>query len=219
MQSLDFSIVLPYTGLLLQGLLWTLILTVSASFLSLVLGVIFALTVQYAPAFICFPVRLFMGLFMGTPLLLQLFLIYYGLAQIGVDIPAFDAGIIGLSLHFAVYNADVIRAGIVSVDHGQTEGARSIGFSRGQTLRYVAVPQAIRRTIQPLGNNMIVLLKDSSLVSIIGITELVYSAQHAISETFSPFEFYLSIAALYYVANLVLEAGLWFLEKNVEVTR
>ncbi|MDR3099608.1 MAG: amino acid ABC transporter permease [Paraburkholderia sp.] len=219
MPPFDFSIVLPYSGLLFKGLLWTLVLTASSSVLSLVFGVIFALVVLYAPALVAYPVRFFIWLFMGTPLLLQLFLIYYGLAQIGIDIPAFGAGIIGLSLHFAVYNADVIRAGILSVDRGQTEGARSIGLSRGQALRYVVVPQAIRKTISPIGNNMIVLLKDSSLVSILGITELIYSAQHAISETFSPFEFYLTIAVIYYVVNLFMEAGLRRVERNVEVMR
>ncbi|MFX1676636.1 amino acid ABC transporter permease [Paraburkholderia sp. A2WS-5] len=219
MSPLDFSIVFPYTGLLLKGLLWTVILTVTASFLSLVFGIVFALAVLYAPRFVCYPVRLFIWLFMGTPLLLQLFLIYFGLAQIGIDIPAFGAGIIGLSLHFAAYNADVIRAGIVSVDHGQTEAARSIGFGRWRTLLHIVIPQAVRKTIPPIGNNMIVLLKDSSLVSVLGIAELVNSAQHAISDTFSPFEFYLCVAVLYYVCNLAMESGLRRVEKNIEVTR
>ncbi len=219
MPALDFSIVAPYTDLLLTGLWWTFILAVASSALSFILGIAFALVVLYAPALFAYPVRFFMWLFMGTPLLLQLYLIYYGLVQIGIDIPALFAGILGLSLHFAVYNADVFRAGIVSVDPGQTEGARSIGLSRAQALRYVIIPQAIRNTIPPIGNNMIVLLKDTSLVSIIGIAELVHSAQIAISETYSPFEFYLTAAALYYVVNLIMEAGLRHIERKVEVTR
>ncbi len=219
MQALDFSIVVPYADILLTGLGWTLVLAVASSILSFVFGILFALIVLYAPALLAIPVRFFMWLFMGTPLLLQLYLIYYGLVQIGIDIPALFAGIIGLSLHFAVYNADVLRAGIVSVDPGQTEGARSIGLSRGQALRYVIIPQAIRNTIPPIGNNMIVLLKDTSLVSIIGIAELVHSAQIAISETYSPFEFYLTAAVLYYIANLVMEAMLRRIERKVEVTR
>ncbi|GLU29984.1 MULTISPECIES: amino acid ABC transporter permease [Brucella/Ochrobactrum group] len=219
MPSLDFSIVLPYADILITGLWWTLVLAVASSVLSFAFGILFALTVLYAPSLLSYPVRFFMWLFMGTPLLLQLYLIYYGLVQVGIDIPALFAGIIGLSLHFAVYNADVIRAGIVSVDPGQTEGARSIGLSRTQTLRYVVIPQAIRNTVPPIGNNMIVLLKDTSLVSIIGIAELVHSAQIAISETYSPFEFYLTAAALYYLANLVMEAGLRRIERKVEVTR
>jgi len=219
MQGLDFTVVLPYWDLLLIGAWWTAVLTVSAGALSFVFGILFAVIVLYAPAIVAYPVRLFMWVFMGTPLLLQLFLIYFGLVQIGVDIPALAAGIVGLGLHFAVYNADVIRAGIVAVDVGQTEGARSIGFGKWQTLRYVVIPQAVRNTAPPIGSNLIALLKESSIVSVIGIAELVHSAQLAISETFRPFEFYITAAALYYILNLVLEAGLRRFERNVEVSR
>lgn len=219
MQSLDLSIVAPYSELLATGLWWTVVLFLSSSVLSLMLGVVFALIVLYAPKLAALPVRFITWLLMGTPLLLQLYVIYYGLVQVGIDIPALVAGIIGLSLHFAVYNADVIRAGVMSVDPGQIEGARSIGLSRGQTQRYVIVPQALRSTIAPLGNNLIVLLKDTSLVSIIGIAELVYSAQRAVSETYSPFEFYLTVGVIYYAVNLVLEAGLHLLENKVEMSR
>ncbi len=219
MQGLDFSVVPPYTDLLWSGVHWTVVLTASAAVVSFVFGIFFALAVLYAPRLVAYPVRFVMWLFMGTPLLLQLFLIYFGLAQIGIDIPALAAGIIGLGLHFAVYNADVLRAGIVAVDVGQTEGARSLGFGRFQTLRYVVVPQAVRNTLPAIGNNLIVLLKESSIVSVIGIAELVHSSQLAISETFRPFEFYITVAALYYILNLVLEAGLRRVEKQVEVTR
>ena len=219
MQGLDFSVVPPYADLLWTGVYWTVVLTASAAVVSFIFGIFFALAVLYAPRLVAYPVRFVMWLFMGTPLLLQLFLIYFGLAQIGIDIPALAAGIIGLGLHFAVYNADVLRAGIVAVDIGQTEGARSLGFGRFQTLRYVVVPQAVRNTLPAIGNNLIVLLKESSIVSVIGIAELVHSSQLAISETFRPFEFYITVAALYYILNLVLEAGLRRVEKQVEVTR
>lgn len=219
MQGLDFSVVLPYTGILWTGAWWTAVLTVSAAALSFIFGIFFAVVVLYAPKLLAWPVRFLMWLFMGTPLLLQLFLIYFGLVQIGIDIPALGAGIIGLGLHFAVYNADVLRAGIVAVDPGQTEGARSIGFGRWQTLRYVVIPQAVRNTAPPIGGNMIALLKESSVVSVIGIAELVHSAQLAISETFRPFEFYIVAAVLYYLLNLVLEAVLRQVEKKTEVSR
>jgi polar amino acid transport system permease protein len=219
MQGLDFTVVLPYWDLLLTGAWWTAVLTISAGALSFAFGILFAVIVLYAPAIVAYPVRAFMWVFMGTPLLLQLFLIYFGLVQIGIDIPALAAGIVGLGLHFAVYNADVIRAGIVAVDAGQTEGARSIGFGKWQTLRYVVIPQAVRNTAPPIGSNMIALLKESSIVSVIGIAELVHSSQLAISETFRPFEFYITAAALYYILNLVLEAGLRRFERRVEVSR
>jgi polar amino acid transport system permease protein len=219
MEGLDFTVVLPYWDLLLTGAWWTALLTVSAGALSFVFGILFAVIVLYAPAIIAYPVRAFMWVFMGTPLLLQLFLIYFGLVQVGIDIPALIAGIVGLGLHFAVYNADVIRAGIVAVDAGQTEGARSIGFGKWQTLRHVVIPQAVRNTAPPIGGNMIALLKESSIVSVIGIAELVHSSQLAISETFRPFEFYITAAALYYILNLALEAGLRRFERRVEVSR
>ncbi len=217
--QLDFSIVPPYAALLTTGLWWTLIIAVSAAVVSFFGGVAFALLVLYGPWLLRYPVRFLIWLFMGTPLLLQLFLLYYGLSQVGVNIPAVWTGIIGLGLHFAVYNADIFRTAILTVDPGQNEGARSLGFGRGQTLRYVIVPQAVRNALPQVGNNMIALLKDTALVSVIGITELVHAAQQAISETYSPFEFYITAAVIFYLLNLILEAGLRWMEKKVEAYR
>ncbi|MDM7852562.1 amino acid ABC transporter permease [Pseudochrobactrum kiredjianiae] len=217
--ELDFSIVPPYTELLLTGFYWTLIIAVSAGIVSFIGGILFALLVLYAPAVVRYPLRFFMWLFMGTPLLLQLFLLYYGLSQVGINIPALWTGIIGLGLHFAVYNADIFRTSILTVDVGQTEGARSIGFSNVQTLRYVIVPQAVRNALPQAGNNLIALLKDTAIVSVLGITELVHASQQAISETYSPFEFYITAAVMFYILNLILEAGLHWMEKKVEAYR
>ena len=219
MQGLDFSVVPPYWAMLGQGLWWTFVISSVSAIASIIAGVGFALIVLYGTPVIQYPVRGFMWLFMGTPLLLQLFLLYFGLVQIGIDIPAVGAGIIGLSLHFAVYNADILRAGIVAVDRGQTEAARSLGFGRWQTLIEIVVPQALRNTAPAIGNMMVALLKESSIVSMIGIAEVVHSAQMAISETYRPFEFYLTAAALYYVLNLILEAGLRWIERTVELSR
>ncbi|WJD65089.1 amino acid ABC transporter permease [Pseudomonas kurunegalensis] len=219
MEGLNLSVIAPYYDMLATGLWWTVVMFLCSSVISLVVGVLIALIDLYAPHVMALPVRFMTWLLMGTPLLLQLYLIYYGLVQVGIDIPALAAGIIGLSLHFAVYNADVIKSGIEAVDPGQIEGARSIGLSRAMAQRYIIVPQALRKTIAPLGNNLIVLLKDTSLVSIIGIAELVYSAQLAVSETYSPFEFYIAVAVIYYVANLALEAGLHLIEARVEMSR
>ncbi|WP_313523720.1 amino acid ABC transporter permease [Shinella sp.] len=219
MQGLDFSIVPEYLPLIGKGLWWTVVISVVSALFSIVAGMGFALIVLYASPVVRYPVRFFMWLFMGTPLLLQLFLIYFGLVQIGIDIPALWSGIIGLSLHFAVYNADIFRAGIASLDKGQTEAARSLGFGAWQTRLYIVVPQALRNTVPAVGNMMIALLKESSIVSMIGIAELVHSAQLVISETYRPFEFYLTAATLYYVLNLILEAVLRGIERKVELSR
>lgn len=217
--GLDFAVLPDYSNLLWIGTLWTVVLTVASAVLAFFAGIAFALVVLYAPRLVTLPVRFFIWLFMGTPLLLQLYLIYFGLGQLGVNLPAMVAGIIGLGLHFAVYNADVIRAGIVAVDPGQHEGARSLGLGRLQTFRHIIVPQAVQSVTPPLGNNLIALLKESSLVSVLGVADLVHAAQLGISETYRPFEFYIAAAVLYYVLNLILEYGLRLAERKVEATR
>lgn len=217
--GLDFSVVPSYLDALFLGALWTVAITLSSAVLSFFGGIGLAVIALYAPLIIRLPFRLFAFLFMGTPLLLQLFLIYFGLIEVGVDLPAFVAGVIGLGLHYAVYNSDIIQAGILAVDKGQHEGARTLGLSRGQTIRKIVVPQAVRTVLPPIGNNMIALLKDSALVSVIGVAELTLTSQLAISKTFRPFEFYLAAAGFYYVINLGLEFGLRRIERRIKIAR
>ncbi|MCR9157592.1 MAG: amino acid ABC transporter permease [Rhodobacteraceae bacterium] len=217
--GLDFTVIPKYIDIILLGCLWTIAITVAAALLSFFGGIFFAVIALYAPAVIRLPFRLFEWIFMGTPLLLQLFLIYFGLVQIGVDLPAFVAGVIGLGLHFAVYNSELIQTAILSVDKGQMEAARTVGLSRGQALRKVIVPQAVRAVIPPIGNNMIALLKDSALVSVIGVSELTLSAQRAIGASYRPFEFYILAAAFYYVINLGMEWVQRKIERRIALSR
>lgn len=210
--GLDFSILSGYGPVLLQGAIWTVLLTVLSIVFSLFIGTLMAVMRLSRHAAVRWPVSFLIWLFMGTPLLLQLYLIYFGLVQIGIDLNAFTAGVIGLSLHFAVYDADIIRAGIVAVDKGQYEASRSLGLSHLQAMRKTIVPQALHNVTPALGNLVIALLKESSLVSVIGVMELTLSAQRGISDTFRPFEFYLAAAVIYYVLNLFLEQGLRGLE-------
>ncbi|MBO9466553.1 amino acid ABC transporter permease [Tropicibacter sp. R15_0] len=217
--GLDFSIIPKYMDIILLGAGWTLGITVAAALLSFVGGIVFAVIALYAPWIIRQPFRLVEWVFMGTPLLLQLFLIYFGLVQIGIDLPAFVAGIIGLGLHFAVYNSELIQTAILAVDKGQMEAARTLGCSRGQALRKVVIPQAVRAVIPPIGNNMIALLKDSALVSVIGVSELTLSAQRVIGKTYRPFEFYILAAAFYYVINLCMEWVQRKIERRISISR
>ncbi len=217
--GLDFSVVPEYFDELLLGSLWTIAIMLASAVISFFGGILLAVIALYGPALVRYPFRAFSFVFMGTPLLLQLFLIYFGLIQIGIDLPAFVAGIIGLGLHFAVYNSDIIQAGIMAVDKGQHEGARTLGLSKLQTIRKIIVPQAVRTVIPPIGNNLVALLKDSALVSVIGVTELTLTSQLAISNTFRPFEFYVAAAVCYYVINLGLEYSLRRVESRIQVSR
>ena len=217
--GLDFSVVPQFLDVIAIGALWTIAITVGAAILSFFGGIVFAVVALYAPLVVRLPFRAFAWVFMGTPLLLQLFLIYFGLVQVGIDLPAFVAGVIGLGLHFAVYNSELIQTAILAVDRGQMEAARTVGLSHSQALRKVIIPQAVRDVIPPIGNNMIALLKDSALVSVIGVSELTLSAQLAIGRTYRPFEFYVVAALCYYVINLGLEAVLRRIERRIKAAR
>jgi polar amino acid transport system permease protein len=143
--------------------------------------------------------RIYISVFRGTPCLVQLFIIYFGGPQIGLELEPFAAGVIGLGLNIAAYMAESIRGAIINVDPGQEEAARSIGFGRGQTLWLITLPQAAKLMIRPLGVNAVALVKGSALVSTISVVELSYTAQRFISSTFKPFEMFMMSALLYIV--------------------
>jgi polar amino acid transport system permease protein len=178
-------------------------ITVQISVLALVLGFLVAIVLvagrlSTALAFRCLA-RLYISVFRGTPCLVQLFIIYFGGPQIGLELEPFAAGVIGLGLNIAAYMAESIRGAISNVDPGQEEAARSIGFGRGQTLWFIKLPQAAKLMIRPLGVNAVALIKGSALVSTISVVELSYTAQRFISSTYKPFEIFMVSALLYIV--------------------
>ncbi len=219
MTGFDLSILLEYYPMLLWGLMWTCILCMCSIALSLVAGVPLAVASISRNRWLRTVTEFCLWVLRGTPLLLQLFLIYFGLPQIGIYFSPIVAGVLGLGIHYAVYNADVMRTGIVAVERGQHEASRSLGLNRAQTLRKVVIPQALRNVAPPLGNNLIALLKESSLVSIITVPELTLAAQRAISDTFRPFEFYIAAGAIYYIVNYFLEMGLRRIEIKTALAR
>ncbi|MEJ5082542.1 MULTISPECIES: amino acid ABC transporter permease [unclassified Ochrobactrum] len=151
----------------------------------------------------------YVSIFRGTPCLVQLFVLYFGGPQIGLELEPYAAGVIGLGLNIAAYMAESIRGAISSVDKGQTEAARSIGFDRELTLRLIVLPQAARLMIRPLGVNAVALVKGSALVSTISVVELTYTAQRFISSTYKPFEIFAVTAVLYmlivYVVVMIVD--------------
>lgn len=217
--NFDFTPVWDNIPTLISGTGYTLFIALFAAILSLAGGLAVALVTLYGKKVFSYPLRLFVWLFMGTPLLLQLYLLYFGLGQVGILMPAILTGILGLGVHYMAYNADIFRATIESIESGQNEAARSLGFGRMQTLWFFIVPQAVIRALPQLGNNMIIMLKDTSVLSVIGVTELVLNAQFEIANTFRPFEFYIAIAVIYYILNLILETSLNLFEKKIESKR
>jgi len=160
--------------------------------------------------------RFYISVIRGTPLLVQLFIVFYGLPSIGVKIDPWPSAIIAFSLNVGGYAAEVIRASILSVPKGQWEAAHTIGMSRGQALRRIVLPQAARVSVPPLSNTFISLVKDTSLASVILVTELFRQARQIATVSSEFMLLYLEAALIYWLICLVLSAGQDALEKRLD---
>ena len=152
----------------------------------------------------------------GTPLLVQIFLIYFALPMVvGQRVDPFIAAITACGINSGAYIAEIFRAGIQAIDEGQMEAGRSLGMSWVQTMRYIIVPQAFKNVIPPLGNEFIALLKDSSLVSVIGFEELTRRGQLIIARTYGSLEIWITVALIYLVMTLTISRFVSYMEKRL----
>lgn len=192
--------------LLLKGAGYTVLLSVIGMGIGVVLGFALALMRLSRTVLLRWPAAVYVSAFRGTPLLVQLFLIYYGLPQFGIEMPPLLAAGIGFSLNIAAYACEILRSAIAAVDKGQWEAASVLGMSRGQALRRVILPQAARTAVAPLSNSFISLVKDTSLAATIQVPELFRQAQLITARTYEIFTMYLAAAAIYWVVSAVLAA-------------
>ncbi len=140
---------------------------------------------------------LYVTVLRGTPLMVQILIVYFALPQLGLRLDKFSSAVVALGINAGAYIAEIIRAAIESIDKGQMEAARSLGMSHGLAMRRVIIPQTYRRLLPPLGNEFISMLKDTSLIAFIGGEELTRAGQHIISDSFRPWPVYLTVAAIY----------------------
>ena len=216
--NFDMNLVVNSFPLLLIGAGVTIQITV----LSTAIGFVIGLVVGVARISHLRPLRLlaevYVEFFRGTPLLVQIFLFYFALPVItGQRIDPFIAAISACGINSGAYVAEIFRAGIQSVDEGQMEAGRSLGMTWLQTMRYIIVPQAFKRVIPPLGNEFIAMLKDSSLVSVIGFEELTRRGQLIIAKTYGSFEIWLSVAVIYLVMTLPISRFVAYLARRCRV--
>ena len=190
---------------LLVGTRLTIGFALAAMVLGLPLGLIVALLRLYASGPVRWLATLYVSFIRGTPLLVQIFVIYYGLPSFGITLSPVVGGVLALTLNAAAYLSETIRAAILSIPRGQHEAAYSVGLSRMETMRLIVLPQAARVALPSLGNSLIGLVKDTSLVSVITVVELLRSAQLVIARTFEPFGPYLAAALIYWVVSSLLE--------------
>jgi len=212
---LDWGIIYHYFPFLVKGAIVTLEISIFSLFFGLVFGLIAALC-KLSNNFIIRNIAVFyIWIIRSTPLLVQLFIIYFGFPQFGIDLGPIISGILGLSLNVGAYNAETIRGGIISIPVGQTEASRSLGMSKSLTMKRIILPQALKIIMPPLGNNFIILIKDTSLVSTITVVELTLTAQRLIGSTYKPFEMYLAAAFLYAILTTAASFTLGKFEKRM----
>jgi cystine transport system permease protein len=201
---------------LLWGTLYTIGLSLGGMGFGLVIGFAVALMRLSGVRLLSWPALAYISFIRGTPLLVQLFLIYYGLAQFGLRFDPITAALIGFSLNIGGYTAEIIRAAISSIDRGQWEAAASVGLNTRQTLQLVVLPQAARVAIAPLSNSFISLVKDTSLAATIQVPELFRQAQLVTARTYEIFSMYLATAVIYWLLSTVLAYGQSRLETRAD---
>ena len=192
---------LPY---LLEGAALTLLISAVAMVLAVGVGLAMAALSQMPQRLARHLVGAYVEVFRNTPLLIQIFIVYFGLPQLGLKLSPFLSGLSALVLYAAAYNTEIFRAGLEAVPRGQVEAARSLGLSPLQTLGWVTVPQALRISFPALGNNLVSLVKNSSLVSTIGMVELMFVANDISFNNFRTFEIYGTAAVIYLVIVVAL---------------
>ena len=199
-------------GYLIEGALVTLGLTVFSMFFGLILGFVIAVMRMSKYRFLSAPAYFYTWIMRGTPLLVQLIIIYTGLPQLGIKFSVVESTLIGLTLNEAAYLSEIVRAGIAAVSRGQVNAARAIGMTPFQVMRYVVAPQAFRIIIPPLGNSVNGVLKTTSIASIISMEELLRRTQVLIQERFLVLELFV-VAAIYY---LIMTTAWEFIQRRIE---
>ena len=213
--NFNFDLIVNSFPLLLLGA----VITVKITAMSVALGIVIGLFAGIARICRVKPLRwisaVYVDFFRGTPLLVQIFLFYFAVPVItGQRIDPYVAAVGSCGINSGAYVAEIVRAGIQSIDAGQMEAGRSLGMTWGQTMRYIIVPQAFKRVIPPLGNEFIALLKDSSLVSVIGFEELTRRGQLIIAKTYGSLEIWLSVAVIYLAMTLTISRFVAYLERR-----
>jgi len=197
---------------LIPAVPWTVLITITSFSLALVLGMIIGiLRISKIPA-IARLAGLYINVIRGVPLLVQIFFIYFGLGGL-LNLDRFTAGVLAVGICYSAYLAEIFRSGINAIAHGQYEAALSLGMTRFQTLRYVIIPQSWRIVIPPIANQFIASLKDSSLVSIIGMRELTRAGREYYSQYFVDFQTWLMVGLIYLVMTITLTKAVKYLEQ------
>ncbi len=198
--------------ILLPGLVYTIPLTLISFTIGMIIAILVAVTRVMKIKVLSQFFQFYVWVFRGTPMLVQLFIIFYGLPNVGLNIEAFPSAVIAFSLNIGAYASETIRGSILSIPKSQTEGSVACGLTLWQTMFYIVLPQAITNCVPALFNSFISLVKDTSLAANITITEMFMATQRIVAVTYEPLALYIEVAAVY----LIFSTGLTYLQKYVE---
>ena len=213
--SFNFQLIADSLPLLLSGALITIEITALAVGIGFYIGLCVGVARLSSIRLLKYMAIVYADTIRGTPLLIQIFLIYFALPMlIGRQIDPFAAAVVACSINSGAYVSEIFRAGIQAIDKGQMEAARSLGLSWWQAMRFVVLPQAFSKILPPLGNEFIAMLKDTSLVSVIGFEELTRRGQLIIAKTYGSFEIWSTVALIYLVMTVSISQLVAFLEKR-----
>ncbi|HBO2802502.1 TPA: amino acid ABC transporter permease [Pseudomonas aeruginosa] len=190
---------------LLQGAMYTVLFAAVSMVLGLILGFSVAVVRVTKVPVVSQIAAVYVSAFRGTPLLVQIFVLYYGLPSVGIEFTPVTAGILALTLNVAAYLSESMRGATLGIDKGQWEAGLSVGLTWGQTLWNIITPQALRLAVPSLSNSLISLIKDTSLISVITVTELMLATKEVIAETFQPLPLYLAAAGIYWLLSALFE--------------
>lgn len=209
------ELVLDNLGFLFKGAYYTLLITIVSMFFGFFIALFIAIARLKGNRLISNLARGYVSIIRGTPIIVQIFIIYYGLPDYGITLGPLTAAYISLSINIGAYLSETFRGAILSVPKGQTEAALSLNMSPWQTMRKIILPQAARVAIPPMGNTFIGMLKETSLVSIVTVTELLRSAQLLIAQYYIAMPFYISIALMYWIMSMFFSNILNRIEKKL----
>ena len=215
MVTLKWSLVFDKMSSLLHGCAVTMEISILTLIFGTVLGVVLALMRDSRVKIVARIAQLYIWIWRGTPLMIQAFLIYFGLPNLGVTFSAMTAGVLSMSLNTGAYIAEIVRSGIMSIDQGQFEAGRSLGFNYVQTMRLIILPQAFKNVLPALANEFITLLKETSISGYIAIPDLTKGGDIIRSQTYDAFLPLFGVAVIYLVLVMILTAGVHKLETRL----
>jgi polar amino acid transport system permease protein len=213
----DIDLILKVYPYFLEAALITIQLSIATIFLGLVCGALGATAKLSSKKYLRIIGNVYVSVIRGTPAILQLFIIYFGGPQVGIQLDAFDAAVIGLGVNIGAYMTETIRGAIISIDKGQIEASRTLGLSVTKTMFKVILPQAARLMVRPLGVNINAQIKATALASTISVVELTYTAQRFIGSTYKPFEMFLLAGVIYLALISTVGFIINILDRRVQI--